>query len=156
MRIAVDGRHLAAGRGVARYTRELLEALVAQFPDEDWRVFVPGQGRVDASVELHRHTLPGRPLFGAAALTGRPRLDRLVAGADVVWAPAPAPLALSAGVPLVLTLHDLTWVRRPEDFTGYERLWHAVARLPRLATRAARVLAVSEATRAEALHAWGL
>src|SRR4051812_12366889 len=156
MRIAVDGRHLAAGRGVARYTRELLEALVAQFPEEDWRVFVPGQGRVDVSFELHRHTLPGRALFGAAALTGRPRLDRLVDGADVVWAPAPAPLAVSAGVPLVLTLHDVSWVRRPGDFTRYERIWHATARLPALATRATRLLAVSQATRSDALDAWRL
>src|SRR3954451_19461430 len=113
MRIAVDGRHLAAGRGVARYTRALLEALVAQFPREDWRVFVPGSGPVDGvSVPLRRHALGSRPLFGAAAMTGRPRLDRLVGGADVVWAPAPAPLAVSAGVPLVLTVNDLTWVRR--------------------------------------------
>ena len=51
MRIAVDGRHLAAGRGVARYTRALLEALVAQFPDDDWRVFVPGREPVDAEQE---------------------------------------------------------------------------------------------------------
>jgi glycosyltransferase involved in cell wall biosynthesis len=156
MRIAVDGRHLAAGRGVARYTRALLEALVAHFPREDWRVFVPGGAPVDVSFPLRRHRLPSRPLFGAAALAGRPRLDRLVDGADVVWAPAPAPLAVSAGVPLVLTVHDLAWVQRPEDFTRYERFWHMVGRLPAQAARAARVLAVSEATRAEALAAWDL
>ena len=156
MRIAVDGRHLAAGRGVARYTRALLEALVAQFPREDWRVFVPGNGPVDVPFPLRRHALPSRLLFGPAALAGRPRLDRLVGGADVVWAPAPAPLAVSRGVPLVLTVHDLAWVGRPEDFTPYERFWHSVARLPRLAARAARVLAVSQATRAELLDAWRL
>lgn len=139
MRIAVDGRHLAAGRGVARYTRALLGALVERFPDEDWRV-VPGS----------------RAVWGAAALSGRPRLDRLAGGADVVWAPAPAPLAVSRGVPLVLTVHDLSWERRPGDFTPYERLWHRLARPRALAERAARVLTVSAATRDEVLGRWGL
>src|SRR3954466_3539737 len=105
MRIAVDGRHLAAGRGVARYTRALLEALVAQFPREDWRVFVPGRAPAVVPFPFRRHRFPSRPLFGAAALAGRPRLDRLVDGADVVWAPAPAPLAVSAGGPLAAPGH---------------------------------------------------
>jgi glycosyltransferase involved in cell wall biosynthesis len=139
MRIAVDGRHLAAGRGVARYTRALLDALVAAFPDEDWRILAPGRAQ-----------------SGAAALTGRPRLDLLAGGADVVWVPAPAPLALSRDVPLVLTVHDLSWERRPRDFTPYERLWHRIARPRGLAERAARVIAVSEATRAELIEIWGL
>jgi glycosyltransferase involved in cell wall biosynthesis len=156
MRIAVDGRHLAAGRGVARYTRSLLAALHSAFPQDDWRVLVPGRRDVGAPFELERHRLGGRALFGAAALTGRPRLDRLVGGADVAWAPAPAPLAVSAGVPLVLTVHDLAWVRRPGDFTPYERAWHALARVRATAERAARVLTVSEATRAEILAAWEL
>src|SRR6186997_364942 len=143
MRIAVDGRHLAAGRGVARYTKALLEALVQQFPQEDWRV-------------VHRPKLGGRLLYASAALTGRPRLDRLAGGADVVWAPAPAPLAVSRGIPLVLTVHDLAWERRPSDFTAYERLWHRLARPRALAERAARVLTVSRATRDDVLAEWAL
>src|SRR4051794_7698997 len=121
MRIAVDGRHLAAGRGVARYARALVEALVAQFPREDWRVFVPGSGPVDVAFPLRRHSLGSRPLFGAAALTGRPRLDRLVGGADVVWAPAPAPLAVSAGVAPALTLPYPTGGRRAGGLPGVQR-----------------------------------
>jgi glycosyltransferase involved in cell wall biosynthesis len=139
MRIAVDGRHLAAGRGIARYTRALLDALTGAFPAEDWRVVDPGRSR-----------------FAAAALTGRPRLDRLAGGADVVWVPAPAPLAVSRDVPLVLTVHDLSWEQRPGDFTPYERVWHRLARPRALAERAARVIAVSTATRDEVLARWAL
>ena len=67
-----------------------------------------------ANVVVHRHALPGRVLFGAAAVCGRPRLDRLLASSpDVVWAPTIAPLALSPGVPLVLTIQDLSFELRP-------------------------------------------
>lgn len=136
MRIAVDARHGSAGRGVARYLRSVLAA----WPAGDELVEVPGS----------------RPAFTAAALAGRPRLDRMAGGADAAWLPAPAPVAVSDDVPLVLTLHDLSWVRRPQDFTAYERLWHRAGRIPRLAARADRVVAVSRATAEEAIATWGL
>jgi hypothetical protein len=64
-------------------------------------------------VRFVRHPLPGRALFGAAAVVRRPRLDRLLGRIDVLWAPAPAPLAASPGVPLVLTVHDRSFEVRP-------------------------------------------
>ena len=149
MRIGVDARHLAAGRGVARYLRHALGALARRFPQDELVAFVPGREPVDAiaGVQLRRSPLPGRALFGAGALSGRPALERLCGGGlDVVWVPAPAPVGLDGSAPLVLTVHDLSWVIRPGDFTAYERAWHAVGRLDRLARRAARVVCVSQAT----------
>ena len=118
----MDARHLAAGRGVAHYTRALLAATAAAHPGDEWRCFVPGREPVDApaldNVVLVRDRRPGRAIFGAAALTGRPRLDRLLGGGmDAVWLPAPAPVALSRGVPYALTVHDVSWEARPADFT---------------------------------------
>ena len=101
------------------------------------------------------HALPARVLFGTAAAAGRPRLDALLGGCDVVWAPAPAPLAPGMA-PFVLTVHDRSWEERPQDFTHYERLWHAAARPRRLARRAARVLCDTEAVRGELIREWGL
>src|SRR3954452_6605380 len=69
-------------------------------------------------------------------------------GADVVWIPAPAPVA-PGRAPYVLTIHDLSFEDRPRDFTAYERLWHRLARPGRLAGNARRVIAVSEATAAQ-------
>ncbi len=108
-------------------------------------------------IAIRRVPVSGRLLYGSSGLTGRPRLDRLLgARPDVFWAPAPAPLSISRDIPLVLTLHDLSWVHRPRDFTLYERAWHRAARPGRLARRAARVVSVSEATRREALERWDL
>lgn len=158
MRVGVDGRSLVGGgaRGVAHYTAALLEALTAQYPDDEYRVLLPrGAATLPAGVHAVRHALPARALFSAAAVAGRPRLDALLGGCDVVWAPAPAPLAPGA-TPFVLTVHDRSWEERPQDFTRYERLWHAAARPRRLARRAARVLCDTDAVRGELIREWRL
>ncbi len=157
MRVGVDGRSLVGGgaRGVAHYTGALLQALAAEFPDDEYRVLLPrGRAAVPRGVVPVRHPLPARALFGAA-LSGRPRFDRLVGPVDVVWVPAPAPLAIG-DAPFVLTVHDRSWEQRPEDFTPYERAWHAAARPRRLARRAARVLTDTEVGRDDLIRAWGL
>ncbi|MBX5441749.1 MAG: glycosyltransferase [Solirubrobacteraceae bacterium] len=159
MRIGVDARHLPAGRGVARYLQHALAALAARCPGDELVAFVPGRAPVAVpdGVELRRSALPGRALHGLGAATGRPALERLCGGRlDAVWMPAPAPVGLDGSAPLVLTVHDLSFVERPGDFTAYERLWHRVGRLRRLARRAARVIAVSGATRDALVARWGL
>ena len=146
-------------RGVARYLRCLLEELGALEQKDEYLVLVAGG--LDAepfgapNVTMVRSRVPGRVLFGAAALTRRPRLDQLVGGCDVAWAPAPAPLAVSPGVPLVLTLHDMSF-ERATDYGRYERLWHRLARPERLARRATRVICPSGPVREAAMERWEL
>jgi glycosyltransferase involved in cell wall biosynthesis len=165
VRVGVDARHLAAHRGVARYSGALLDALAREFPDDCWALFVPGSAqhpavealRGHANVEVHRHRFASRPLFGAAAVARRPRLDRLIGDPlDLIWMPAPAPVAVSHSVPLVLTVQDLSFERRPRDFTPYERLWHLLARPRSLARRAARVIVLAPSTGDEVGAAWGI
>ncbi len=150
---------------MAHYTNRLLQALAERHPGDEWVLFVPeGVGRERlgplaalANVRLHRHRLPSRPLFGAAALAGAPRLDRLLGGGlDVVWAPAPRPLALTRGVPFLLTVHDLSFEERPGDFTAYERLWHRLARPRRLAARASRIVVDASVVRDALVARWGV
>lgn len=147
---------------MAHYTAALLQALATAHPEDEYRAFVPRlrEGvrplpEVDA-VRVVGHGLPSRAIFGAAAVFGRPRVDRLAGDGDVVWIPAPAPVAVTPGVPYVLTVHDLSWVERPQDFTTYERVWHRLGRIGRLARNAAVVVCDSEATRDAALVAWDL
>jgi glycosyltransferase involved in cell wall biosynthesis len=146
---------------VTRYLRELVAALARAHPEDEWHLLLPGRGRVlldcPPNVVVHRHVLPGRVLFGAAAVCGRPRFDRLFGGpVDVVWAPTIAPMALSASVPLVLTIQDLSFELRPGDFTPYERVWHRLARPRALARRAARVIVLAPPTRGQLVDRWGL
>ena len=157
MRVGVDARALLAGRGVERYTRGMLTALADGFPDDEWVAFVPGRAPVAAvapGVRIVRHRLGGRALFGAAAIARRPTLAALVGGADVVWLPAPAPVA--PGARYVLSVHDRSWELRPSDFTPYERAWHRLARPRRLAREAAAVTAVTYAVARDLAGAWSV
>lgn len=159
MRVGIDGRSLAVThrRGIGRVTFELLAALAAGFPEDEWRVLLPASiGESPPGTAVSRTRLPSRVVFGAAAIAHQPRLDVLLGGVDVVWLPAPAPVAISPGLPLVLTLHDVSWVQRPRDFTVYERIWHLLARPGALARRAASIAAVSEETRRAAIERWSL
>ncbi len=158
LRVGVDARHLGGGRGVARYTAQLLDRLAREYPDDRWLLLAPGPDRLGElpNVVVRQHPLPGRVLFGAAALTGRPRLDRLLGAVDVVWIPAVAPVAVSVSMPYVLTVHDTSFEQRPRDFTAYERLWHRLARPRRLARRARLLIVPSSPVRDELVRGWAL
>jgi glycosyltransferase involved in cell wall biosynthesis len=163
MRIGVDGRALRATeapRGVAVYLERLLHELVRQHPEDEYRVLVPGgarEGAVPDGVEVvGAKARAGRAANASAALLGRPRLDRALGRPDLVWIPAPAPVAVSAGAPYVLTVHDLSFVHRPRDYSAYERLWHRLARPQRLAARASRVITDTEVVRRELIDEWAL
>jgi glycosyltransferase involved in cell wall biosynthesis len=157
MLVGVDARALAARRGVARYTRRMVEALAA-LDGVAVRALVPGGAPVDpvAGVEVRRTRVPSRLLHSAGAFVGYPRVDTLLGGGevDVTWLPAPAPVAV--GDPYVLTVHDLSWENRPQDFTRYERAWHRVARPAALARRARVVVCDAPAVADEVRARWGV
>jgi glycosyltransferase involved in cell wall biosynthesis len=166
VKIGIDGRSLRAAtgrRGVARYLGSLLPALAGAGPDDHYAVLVPGKPDpgltrlVTGPNIIVRSTLVGsRTMFASAALAGRPRIDRVLGGCDVLWAPAVAPLAVSGDVPLVLTVHDLSFEHRAEDFSIYQRAWHRLARPRRLAEQATRVIAVSDAIRRQLIAEWDI
>lgn len=153
--VGVDARHLTARRGVARYTRRMVEALGA-LGGVEVRALVPGRGPVEPvrGVTVMRTRAPSRLVHGAGALAGRPRVDRLLGGPDVTWLPAPAPGAV--GGRYVLTIHDLSWLQRPGDFTRYERAWHRLLRARRLAAGAAAVVCDAPAVADEVERRWGV
>jgi glycosyltransferase involved in cell wall biosynthesis len=134
LEVAFDTSPLAQTRaGTARYIRGLLGHL-EQAPD----------------LRLHRHSFA---LRGRAAVPARDigwylgALPLLARGADVLHCPTfRAPTR--SPVPLVVTFHDLAVLRRPETFNSWTRTYSR-AFLPRVASAAARVIAVSEFTARE-------
>jgi glycosyltransferase involved in cell wall biosynthesis len=155
MLVGVDARALAARRGVARFTRRMVEALGA-LDGVGVRALVPGRAPIEpvAGVQVRRTRAPSRVLHLAGAVAGFPRVDTLLDDVDVTWLPAPAPVAV--GDPYVLTVHDLSWEDRPQDFTRYERLWHRAARPPAIARRARRVVCDAPSVAEQVRERWGV
>ncbi|MCA8949577.1 MAG: glycosyltransferase family 4 protein [Planctomycetes bacterium] len=131
--IALDYRPALLSRaGIGRVTRELARALAAR-DDLDVHLFghslAPARvaAEVPQAARLHRLPIPGRSL-GTLARFGLPA-ERLAGGARVFhWTDYVQPPVGGAGV--VLTVHDLAFVREPA--------WHgAAAATLRERTRAA-------------------
>ena len=94
------------------------------------RTVPPGVTLVRHRAARPRAVRRGRRRPAARASTG------LLGGVDVVWLPAPAPLAVSAGVPLrPHRPRPLAGSAARSDFTPYERAWHRLARPRALAAR---------------------
>ena len=126
MLVAFDARMLGDPRlrdsGIGRYARCLLEAL-------------PGAGVEPAVIRsLRRPPAPARLTDAWDHLLLGPRVRRT--GASVLHAPSLEGLSLRPGAPLVVTLHDLVPLKRPERYlrTGLKhRLrWAAVRRASRV------------------------
>ncbi len=148
--IALDYRPALLSRaGIGRVTRELARALAER---EDVEVHLFGHSLaparvahdVPANARLHRLPIPGRSL-GAFAALGLPA-ERLAGRARVFhWTDFVQPP--TGGVPVVLTVHDLAFVRN--------RQWHGdsaatLAERTRAAIgRATAVIVPSETTAAD-------
>jgi glycosyltransferase involved in cell wall biosynthesis len=141
VRVAYDVAPLALDNaGTARYVRGVRDAL-----------------RRRGDLELHEVTWGG-PGRATAAVR------------DVAWYPILLPVQarrcdllhcttfrapLRAPLPVIVTVHDLAIVRRPELFTAWTRLYARTLLLPVLRS-ATRVLAVSEFTKREIVELAGV
>ena len=134
MRVAIDTSPLVQTRaGTARHLRGLLGAL---------------RGRPALDLELLAFGGPGRlSTVARDALWYPVGLSRKARGVDVLHCPTfrgPS----RAGVPLVLTVHDLAILRFPEAFPLWHRLYGS-AGLRRVLRAADALVAVSEFTKRE-------
>lgn len=68
-------------------------------------------------VPLRRMPVGGPLLVETSLRFGWPRVDRVVAGLDVVHCTTIIPFAVGPDVPLVVTVHDLAFRHHPEYFT---------------------------------------
>ncbi|MEK7632128.1 MAG: glycosyltransferase family 1 protein [Patescibacteria group bacterium] len=151
MRLGVDLRCLAEGEqgGIAVYAQALIPRLARHFAGACVG-FVSG-ARVQKPVmpfDVQHVRWPNKLVNASLVALKRPRLDAAMQ-ADIVFAPTPKYLALAPGTPLVLTVHDLSFIEHPEYFTRRQRFWHHWLRIGTLLERADRIIAVSEHTAAD-------
>jgi glycosyltransferase involved in cell wall biosynthesis len=152
-RVGIDGRGFASpAAGIRRYLEGLVPAL--RDLDEGPEIVALG-GRVGAVPAglIHIDEPPHPPTNAGWMLVGLPRAASR-AGVDLIHAPAyTAPLW--AGVPIVLTIHDVSYERHPQWYPHRrDRIRRSFYR--RSARAAAHVLTDSEFSAAEIVAAYGL
>lgn len=164
MRIAVDARSLAAptGRGVSHYAESLLGELARRHPEDEWvllqmgrRAWHPPRVLRRRNVTVCHRRLPNKFLNASLAATGMPSLRSLAGDVDAFFMPNLGFLPRLGGVPLVLTVHDLSFETYPRFYSPRERLWHAAVRPRHLVGKASRILAVSGQTERELMRTYG-
>ena len=147
MRIAIDAREiLDRPTGVGRYLLEILRAWTNthEASEHEFVLCAPKQPAVEVSNVFTTLTAPGN-----GTLWEQRTLPQLVrrARADVLFAPAYTS-PIRCPVPVVVTIHDVSFAAHPEWFAwreGFRR--RTVARMS--AMRAARVIADSEFSKHE-------
>ncbi len=164
MRIAVDIRCLMDGRrtGVEEYTIEMIRALARAFPADEFLLFANSRKEAylpefpESNVKVRRFRYPNKLFNIFLKFFGYPKLDELMERPDAFFLPAFRLAPTSGRCPVVLTLHDLSFVRHPEYFSPSRRLWHILMDPRRLSHAADRVIAVSEATARDAADLYGI
>jgi glycosyltransferase involved in cell wall biosynthesis len=162
MRISVDvspAVHRRAGLG--RYAQELMAALLAVDPDNEYIAFYnrPSEAQVDPPLDRLPHlttNLPAKP-WRMSALLGQllqvPQ-DRMFPGVDLFHATDHLLPRLSR-VKSVFTLHDLVFRFYPESHKPLNR-WFLTLMMPRFLHAADAAIAVSECTKRDAMRLYGV
>jgi glycosyltransferase involved in cell wall biosynthesis len=155
MKIAVDARELAGqSTGVGRYLRELLHRWLARADARTRDIVLYTHTRLPAgsAAEARQIVLPGKGGTIWEQWTLGPAVRQ--SGAEVLFAPSyTAPMRMR--IPVVLTIHDISFERHPEWFpvpARWRRRW-----LTRASARQARhILTVSDFSANEIASAYGI
>lgn len=162
MRIAIDVRSLMEGRhsGVEEYTVQIIQAMMGSCAQHEYNLFYNSAKQVnlpwfDGKARVSSFRYPNKMFNALQWLASRPRWDKLVE-ADCFFVPNFRLMPLSLEVPLVTTVHDLSFEHFPEFFSWKRRLWHKLMRPRVLLMNSDHVIAVSEATKADVVNLYGV
>lgn len=162
MRIGLDYTSAATqGAGIGRYTRELVRALLAVPSPHRYSFFYASPNRIDEAAISHRPSTVRRLPFHdkwLMRLWHRLRLplpvEAFVGQVDLFHSPDFTLPPTLPGVPTLLTVHDLSFVRDPDSAWPSLRAFLNQA-VPRSVKRASHVLADSVATKNDLIELFG-
>jgi glycosyltransferase involved in cell wall biosynthesis len=156
MRIGIDARELCGrATGVGRYLRNLLVEWAAddEAAPHEFVLYLPGVPETPLDrARFQTRLIPGR----ASVLWEQIDVVRAAAGdaLDAFFAPGYS-LPLALDVPMVVVLHDVSYVSHPEWFRpleGFRRRWLT----RRAVTRARTIVTISQFSRRELIDRVGI
>ena len=162
MKIGVDIRALMDERysGVPAYTEQLLREILRQDQENEYYLFYNSFHDFSqrfAVWESERVKVVGTHYpnkiynYLLQKIFRRPFLDRELGEVDLFWSPHFNFSNFSSATKSVLTVHDLSFLRAPEFFSGRKNFWHRLLGLKRLIARADAIVAISENTKFDLL-----
>lgn len=85
-----------------------------------------------------------------------PKIDRLLGGVDIFFSPHFNFTCLSSKTKRIITVHDLSFLRYPEFFSGRKNFWHRALRVKKILHAADKIVAVSENTKNDLIELVGV
>lgn len=167
MTIGIDLRVLARGTrsGVEEYTINLLSRLLSFDKNIKFKLFCNAFKQAELNydwlkrpnIELKKFYWPNRFIFDPAAkFLKLPKIDKLLGGCDVFFAPHFLLSPVSKDCKKIVTFHDLSFEYFPEFFSWRKRFWHASLAPRARAAEADKIIAVSESTKDDLVDLYGV
>ncbi len=158
MKIGVDARVLMDKNysGISEYTANLLSEILHQDNQNNYSLFCNSFKHQENRLNNWQRenskivgTHYSNKLFNyiLQKCFHYPKLDKVLGGMDVFFAPHFNFLNVSRETKLVVTVHDLSFLRYPEFFSWRKNFWHGSLSIKKLLNRADRIVAVSENTK---------
>ncbi len=167
MKIGVDIRTLMDEHysGVSEYTANLLSALLHEDQSGEYSLFY--NSFRDLSARFPNWPEKNYRIIGChwpnkvfnyllQKTLGYPKLDRVLGRPDIFWLPHFNFARLLPATKLVVTVHDLSFLRYPHFFSGRKNLWHRALGVKSILRRADRIVAVSENTKNDIVELTGV
>lgn len=158
MNIGVDIRVLMDKHysGISEYTANLLSEILRQDKNNLYKLFYNSSKGRDSRLEIWAKdnselfaTKYPNKIFNylLQKMFSCPKLDRILGGTDVFFSPHYNFLNISRKSKLVLTIHDLSFLRYPNFFSWRKNIWHRALNVKKLLNRADVIVAVSNNTK---------
>lgn len=162
MRLAIDVRSLMEGRhsGVEEYTTQIITALKRYAPGHEYILFYNAARPVRLPLALRGFRTvalryPNKAFNAAQASLRWPKWNRFVQ-ADCFFVPSLRLLPVASNIPVVTTVHDLSFERFPEFFSWWRRRWHQLMQPRLLMENSDQLIAVSQATARDLIDVYGI
>lgn len=159
MNILIDLRPLINAKisGVTVYMSNLAHELLRVDRKNNYYFYLNCFSEVDVDRKLFRKfkivrtKIPNKLLNISMSLLRWPKIDKLVSKKiakkiDVCFFMDPRPAPVSKNIKKIITFHDLSFQRYPQNFSFFTRIWHKILRPKKEAREASSIIAVSEFT----------
>lgn len=167
MKIGVDVRVLMDKQysGVSEYAANLLSEILRQDSSNEYRLFYNNRHPQEEKLspwqknnsEIKGLHYPNK-LFNYCLqkVLAWPKIDSFLGNTEIVFSPHLNFLQVSKKAKLVVTVHDLSFLRYPEFFSRRKNFWHSALGIKKLLARADRIVAVSQNTKCDLVEVLGL